>query len=74
MDSSRQLDTDLKAVLDESQIYRIDHYLGKELIENLTVLRFSNLIFEPLWCRQYVRNVQVPPPCAALRCLASGTF
>ncbi len=37
---------------------RIDHYLGKELIENLTVLRFSNLVFEPLWCRQYIRNVQ----------------
>lgn len=41
------------------QIYRIDHYLGKELIENLTVLRFSNLVFEPLWSRQYIRNVQV---------------
>lgn len=42
-----------------TQIYRIDHYLGKELIENLTVLRFSNLVFEPLWSRQYIRNVQV---------------
>lgn len=41
------------------QIYRIDHYLGKELIENLTVLRFANLVFEPLWTRQYIRNVQV---------------
>jgi len=38
--------------------YRIDHYLGKELVENLSVLRFSNLIFEPLWSRQYIRNVQ----------------
>jgi glucose-6-phosphate 1-dehydrogenase len=47
------------------QIYRIDHYLGKELIENLTVLRFANLVFEPLWTRQYVRNVQV--------IMASGT-
>lgn len=37
---------------------RIDHYLGKELVENLSVLRFSNLIFEPLWSRQYIRNVQ----------------
>lgn len=42
-----------------AQIYRIDHYLGKELIENLTVLRFSNLVFEPLWSQQYIRNVQV---------------
>lgn len=37
---------------------RIDHYLGKELVENLSVLRFSNLVFEPLWSRQYIRNVQ----------------
>ena len=44
---------------DGLQIYRIDHYLGKELIENLIVLRFSNLVFEPLWSRQYIRNVQV---------------
>jgi glucose-6-phosphate 1-dehydrogenase len=40
-------------------LYRIDHYLGKELVENLSVLRFSNLIFEPLWSRQYIRNVQL---------------
>lgn len=39
-------------------VYRIDHYLGKELVENLSVLRFSNLIFEPLWSRQYIKNVQ----------------
>jgi glucose-6-phosphate 1-dehydrogenase len=46
-------------VLTEEQIYRIDHYLGKELIENLLVLRFSNLIFEPLWNREHIRNVQI---------------
>ena len=39
--------------------HRIDHLLGKDLIENLTVLRFSNLVFEPLWSRTYIRNVQV---------------
>jgi glucose-6-phosphate 1-dehydrogenase len=43
----------------EEQIYRIDHYLGKELIENLTVLRFANLVFEPLWSRNFIRSVQV---------------
>lgn len=59
LESSRQLDVDLKKYLSEEQIFRIDHYLGKELIENLTVLRFANLIFEPLWCRQYIKNVQV---------------
>lgn len=60
--SSRQLDKDLKTHLSEEQIFRIDHYLGKELIENLTVLRFSNLIFEPLWSRSCIRNVQVCSP------------
>jgi len=58
-ESSAKLGNDLKKHLKEEQIFRIDHYLGKELIENLTVLRFSNLIFEPLWNRQYIRNVQV---------------
>eukprot|EP00891_Asterochloris_glomerata_P002233 jgi/Astpho2/2233/fgenesh1_pm.00040_%23_32_t len=58
-ESFRQLEADLSQHLTEDQMYRIDHYLGKELIENLTVLRFANLVFEPLWCRQYIRNVQV---------------
>jgi glucose-6-phosphate 1-dehydrogenase len=58
-DSSKELGRGLAKHLKEEQIYRIDHYLGKELIENLTVLRFSNRVFEPLWSRQYIRNVQV---------------
>lgn len=57
--SSRELSAGLARHLREDQTYRIDHYLGKELIENLTVLRFSNLVFEPLWSRQYIRSVQV---------------
>lgn len=57
-DSSAALTRGLKQYLAEDQIFRIDHYLGKELVENLSVLRFSNLIFEPLWSRQYIRNVQ----------------
>ncbi|KAG9150644.1 hypothetical protein Leryth_008111 [Lithospermum erythrorhizon] len=57
-ESSAALTKSLKQYLDEDQIFRIDHYLGKELVENLSVLRFSNLIFEPLWSRQYIRNVQ----------------
>ncbi|XP_030960509.1 glucose-6-phosphate 1-dehydrogenase, chloroplastic [Quercus lobata] len=57
-ESSAALTKGLKQYLDEDQIFRIDHYLGKELVENLSVLRFSNLIFEPLWSRQYIRNVQ----------------
>ncbi|XP_031475887.1 glucose-6-phosphate 1-dehydrogenase, chloroplastic-like [Nymphaea colorata] len=58
-ESSAALTRGLKKYLKEDQIFRIDHYLGKELVENLSVLRFSNLIFEPLWSRQYIRNVQL---------------
>ncbi|KAK6922437.1 Glucose-6-phosphate dehydrogenase, NAD-binding [Dillenia turbinata] len=58
-ESSAALTRNLKEYLEEDQIFRIDHYLGKELVENLSVLRFSNLIFEPLWSRQYIRNVQL---------------
>ncbi|XP_068332973.1 glucose-6-phosphate 1-dehydrogenase, chloroplastic-like [Pyrus communis] len=58
-ESSATLTSALKQYLEEDQIFRIDHYLGKELVENLSVLRFSNLIFEPLWSRQYIRNVQL---------------
>ncbi|CAA7399333.1 unnamed protein product [Spirodela intermedia] len=57
--SSGELTRSLKQYLSEDQIFRIDHYLGKELVENLSVLRFSNLVFEPLWSRQYIRNVQL---------------
>ncbi|KAJ0235422.1 Glucose-6-phosphate 1-dehydrogenase 3 [Hirschfeldia incana] len=56
--TSSALTKSLKQYLQEDQIFRIDHYLGKELVENLSVLRFSNLIFEPLWSRQYIQNVQ----------------
>lgn len=57
--SSQALGASLRRHLEEDQIYRIDHYLGKELIENLTVLRFANLVFEPLWSRQFIKSVQV---------------
>ena len=57
--SARALDDALHAVFDESQIYRIDHYLGKETVQNLLALRFSNAIFEPLWNRRYVDHVQI---------------
>ncbi|KAL0697504.1 hypothetical protein Bca4012_053626 [Brassica carinata] len=57
--SSHQLTQSLLSKFEEKQIYRIDHMLGRNLIENLTVIRFSNLVFEPLWNRTYIRNVQV---------------
>lgn len=58
-ESSGELTRSLKMYLEEEQIFRIDHYLGKELVENLSVLRFSNLVFQPLWSRDYIRNVQL---------------
>jgi glucose-6-phosphate 1-dehydrogenase len=57
--SAELLNRELLAHLDESQIYRIDHYLGKETVQNLMVLRFGNTIFEPLWTRQHVDHVQI---------------
>src|SRR6185295_15659418 len=57
--SARALNKDLLACLDERQIYRIDHYLGKETVQNLLVFRFGNTIFEPLWTRQHVSHVQI---------------
>ncbi|MCU1373848.1 MAG: glucose-6-phosphate 1-dehydrogenase [Actinomycetia bacterium] len=59
LQSARQLDAALHAHLDESQIYRIDHYLGKETVQNVLALRFANAIFEPLWNRQYIDSVQI---------------
>ncbi len=57
--SARQLNADLNKVFKEDQIYRIDHYLGKETVQNILVMRFSNGIFEPIWDRRYIDNVQI---------------
>jgi glucose-6-phosphate 1-dehydrogenase len=57
--SALELNAALKAVFRENQIYRIDHYLGKETVQNTLVLRFANGIFEPVWNRSYVDNVQI---------------
>ena len=59
LESARALTREISAVLDESQIYRIDHYLGKETVQNIHALRFGNSIFEPLWNRRYVASVQI---------------
>jgi glucose-6-phosphate 1-dehydrogenase len=59
LESAKQLNADLKRVLEEKQIYRIDHYLGKETVQNVMVFRFSNNIIEPLWNRNYVDHVQI---------------
>ncbi|MBZ0287826.1 MAG: glucose-6-phosphate dehydrogenase, partial [Anaerolineae bacterium] len=59
LQSSRILNQELQQVFDEHQIYRIDHYLGKETAQNVMFLRFANAIFEPIWNRNYVDNVQI---------------
>ncbi len=59
LDSARAIDDAIADVFDESQIYRIDHYLGKETVQNILVMRFANSIFEPLFNQKYVDHVQI---------------
>jgi glucose-6-phosphate 1-dehydrogenase len=59
LQSARELNLQLEEAFDEHQIYRIDHYLGKEPVQNIMVFRFSNGMFEPLWNRQYIAQVQI---------------
>lgn len=59
LQSAKALDAELKKLLPEEQIYRIDHYLGKEAVEDLLVFRFANTLFEPVWNRNYVSNIQI---------------
>ncbi len=59
LESAKALDAELKKLLPEEQIYRIDHYLGKEAVEDLLVFRFANTLFEPVWNRNYVANIQI---------------
>jgi len=59
LETARALNATLAAHFDEAQIYRIDHYLGKETVQNLMAVRFANMLFEPLWNAQYVDHVQI---------------
>ena len=59
LDSAQALNREIQQVLTEKQIYRIDHYLGKETVQNILVFRFSNGIFEPIWNRRYIDHVQI---------------
>jgi len=59
LESARELNKQIKEVLYESQIFRIDHYLGKETVQNILVFRFGNGLFEPIWSRNYIDHVQI---------------
>jgi glucose-6-phosphate 1-dehydrogenase len=59
LDTARALNKDILKVLDEKQVYRIDHYLGKETVQNILAFRFANGIFEPIWNRRYIDHVQI---------------
>ncbi len=59
LDTAKALNATLAAHFDEAQIYRIDHYLGKETVQNLMAVRFANMLFEPLWNAQYIDHVQI---------------
>jgi glucose-6-phosphate 1-dehydrogenase len=60
--SARRLDASLKEVVDEEQVFRIDHFLGKEAVQNILALRFANRLFEPAWDRRSVAEVQIDVP------------
>ncbi|GIT92358.1 glucose-6-phosphate 1-dehydrogenase [Jannaschia pagri] len=59
LETAKQLNADLAASFEEAQIYRIDHFLGKETVQNLMAVRFANVLFEPLWNERYIDHVQI---------------
>jgi glucose-6-phosphate 1-dehydrogenase len=59
LESEQELDACMHRTFREEQVYRIDHYLGKETVQNVMALRFANAIFEPIWSRQYVESIQI---------------
>lgn len=59
LESAEQLNEQIRQVFKEEEIYRIDHYLGKEMVQNIEVIRFANAFFEPLWNNKHIANIQI---------------
>ncbi|MNB83682.1 Glucose-6-phosphate 1-dehydrogenase [compost metagenome] len=59
LESAEKLNEQIRQVFKEEEIYRIDHYLGKEMVQNIEVIRFANAFFEPLWNKQHIANIQI---------------
>ena len=59
MESAKELNEQIRTAFNEKEIYRIDHYLGKEMVRNIEVIRFANAMFEPLWNNRYISNIQI---------------
>lgn len=59
LQSAQELNEQIRKAFNEDQIYRIDHYLGKEMVQNIEVIRFANALFEPLWNNRYISNIQI---------------
>jgi len=73
LESSRELDATLKKFVDEDQVFRIDHFLGKEAVQNILALRFANGLFEPAWNKEFLDSVQIDIP-EALTIEGRGSF
>ncbi|MGJ7921274.1 glucose-6-phosphate dehydrogenase [Neobacillus sp. LXY-4] len=59
LESAKKLNKQIRTAFSENEIYRIDHYLGKEMVQNIEVIRFANAMFEPLWNNRYISNIQI---------------
>lgn len=59
LESAKELNKQIRTAFSENEVYRIDHYLGKEMVRNIEVIRFANAIFEPLWNNRYISNIQI---------------
>src|SRR5207253_861501 len=59
LENARKLDKKIATIFEERQIFRVDHYLGKETVQNMIAFRFANSIFEPLWNNEYIDHIQI---------------